>query len=227
MGYFSKNTSLQHPVIEAKMLDQDQQKNSSSRYIWAPSPWILQPTSLFQLPARMQGWFAHGFCLDTWFQNSLLDSESVFPRIKVLKAKSLEKAKACVTSWGSSTFTGTGRGALRFPSTWGPESFGTIEWNSTSTVSLFIMLWKLWRTIDKHCSKEDTWSSKWIVYVFKDKPQWFFIQRCKSRSWLERFCPSLPRLAKHLTVGCAAASWSCTLMDLVVCWIEIEQVSQP
>ena len=33
IGYFTSNTSLQIPLMEAKILDHDQQKNSSSRYI--------------------------------------------------------------------------------------------------------------------------------------------------------------------------------------------------
>ena len=98
-------------------------ENSSSRYIWAPSPCMLQPTSLSNVQlacaACMQGWFDQGFCFETCSQKADLVSESVFPRIKVLKANSLECAKACITSWGNSTFTGTERGALRLPSTWG------------------------------------------------------------------------------------------------------------
>ena len=125
IGYFTSNTSLQIPLMEAKILDHDQQKNSSSRYIWAPSPCMLQPTSLSNVQlacaACMQGWFDQGFCFETCSQKADLVSESVFPRINVLKANSLECAKACITSWGNSTFTGTERGALRLPSTWGKD----------------------------------------------------------------------------------------------------------
>ena len=109
-GNFISSGSLMTPSEEKHELI-DQTKHSSSRFMTAPSPWIVKPIKRAKLTSRLNtGCVAQGSKVRRWSQNAHLASSGKFPSSRLSKAKvDCINASALMISWGAKTLTGTRR----------------------------------------------------------------------------------------------------------------------
>ena len=109
IGNFTCKGSVIIPSCE-KQLDMLQEKTSSSRFITAPSPWMVRPIRRRKSQSLLfkQGWLAHGLRVRICSHQDSLEESSKLPSSTASK-KDLDGivAMAWIISWGRSTLTGT------------------------------------------------------------------------------------------------------------------------